>query len=163
MKNQNPKTVISPKLDEYVKVRSSSGKMTMASKDAIAAALAGATLEEVYEAAARLKLGTEDELRAKYSHLNPGQQRMNLGNRIRGAVRKMDETEGKEGSGTNLLEKIAANIVKNIAARAKAADALTVKVADIPKAKVEAPAKAPSKAKAKAVVDEKPAKVKKRA
>ena len=48
--------------------------------DPIAAELRDLTLDEVYELAEGLGL---EGLRAKYAKLNPGQQRMNLGNRLR--------------------------------------------------------------------------------
>lgn len=43
------------------------------------------SLAEVYKAAAKHLGAPEKDLVAKYSHLNPGQQRMCLGNRLRGA------------------------------------------------------------------------------
>lgn len=58
--------------------------------DFVGHALAGLTLEQVKDVAG--KLGFEGD---KYDHLNVGQQRMNLGNRLRAAVKDT----GKEGSG----------------------------------------------------------------
>lgn len=57
--------------------------------DPIAVMLRGVeTLEEMYETVAA-KIGVaEDELKAKYGHLNTGMQRMNLGNRLRTFIRK---------------------------------------------------------------------------
>jgi hypothetical protein len=53
--------------------------------DALATRLSGLTLDAIYTEAA-IVLGTpEADLRAKYGHLNPGMQRMNLGNRMRAA------------------------------------------------------------------------------
>lgn len=46
------------------------------------------TLDDVYVIAAKKLKVPEKELRAKYGHLNPGQQRMNCGNRLRGAFKK---------------------------------------------------------------------------
>lgn len=46
------------------------------------------TLDAVYAAAAKYLGVKEKELRDKYGHLNPGQQRMNCGNRMRGKFRK---------------------------------------------------------------------------
>lgn len=46
------------------------------------------TLDDVYRIAAKYLGVPEDELRAKYKHLNNGQQRMNLGNRMRGHMKK---------------------------------------------------------------------------
>jgi hypothetical protein len=45
-------------------------------------------LNAVYKLAARLLKVKEGELKDKYGHLNTGQQRMNLGNRLRGAQKK---------------------------------------------------------------------------
>jgi hypothetical protein len=46
------------------------------------------TLDDVYAAAAKYLGVPEPELRAKYGHLNPGQQRMNCGNRMRGEAKR---------------------------------------------------------------------------
>jgi hypothetical protein len=46
------------------------------------------TLDQVYAAAAHYLQLKEEDLRAKYGHLNPGQQRMNLGNKMRFKQRK---------------------------------------------------------------------------
>lgn len=54
-----------------------------AGKDELALALQGLTLDEVYAIAAPALGSSEEELRTKYGHLNPGMQRMNLGNRMR--------------------------------------------------------------------------------
>lgn len=53
------------------------------SKDEVAMSLQGLTLDEVYAIAAPALGSSEADLRAKYGHLNPGMQRMNLGNRMR--------------------------------------------------------------------------------
>ena len=60
----------------------------MATGDDLAMVLAGHGLDVIYSAAAVVLSTDESELRQRYAHLNPGQQRMNLGNRIRGAARK---------------------------------------------------------------------------
>ena len=49
------------------------------------------TLDQVYAVASKYLKTSEKELRAKYGHLNPGQQRMNCGNRMRGKWRKDNE------------------------------------------------------------------------
>lgn len=51
--------------------------------DEVAKDLAGMTLDEMYEYAAKGLGCTSEVLKAKYGHLNPGLQRMNLGNRLR--------------------------------------------------------------------------------
>ena len=47
----------------------------------------GFTLDEVYKLAAKELKESEKDLRARYRHLNPGMQRMNLGNRMRAAAK----------------------------------------------------------------------------
>ena len=69
--------------DLYKARNAANGIKDMDCGDALASTLRGKKLEEVYEIAAEaLEVGVE-ELKAKYSHLNNGQQRMVLGNRIR--------------------------------------------------------------------------------
>lgn len=51
--------------------------------DKTARDLAGLTLDQMYEHASRELGDTKEALRARYGHLNPGLQRMNLGNRLR--------------------------------------------------------------------------------
>ena len=55
--------------------------------DATAKRLRGFTLDEVYKLAAKELKESEKDLRARYRHLNPGMQRMNLGNRMRAAAK----------------------------------------------------------------------------
>jgi hypothetical protein len=64
--------------------KTAGGNVSVDSGDELAQELRGATLEAVYQRAARALGVTEAALRAKYAHLNPGMQRMNLGNRMRG-------------------------------------------------------------------------------
>jgi len=103
-----PKEVrVKPDLSKYVKGVSGSGKKTMRTNDHVAASLDGFTLDECYAVAQELTDTAAKELRAKYSHLNVGMQRMNLGNRIRGAVAKADKAREKDksvASGAKLLE-----------------------------------------------------------
>jgi hypothetical protein len=56
--------------------------------DTIGEMLRGKSLEESYPICAKYIGVPEDVLRAKYAHLNHGQQRMNLGNRMRGYWKK---------------------------------------------------------------------------
>ena len=78
------KTQIKPDLARYTK--GASGSMNCG--DTTAQELDGLALEEVYSVAAA-KLGVDiSELKAKYSHLNAGLQRMSLGGRIRGLATK---------------------------------------------------------------------------
>jgi hypothetical protein len=70
------------------KVRTDSGRKAIDSDDATAKELRGKTLDEVYSIAGKELGQTQKELKDKYQHLNVGMQRMNLGNRIRGARAK---------------------------------------------------------------------------
>ena len=63
-------------------------KSPVATGDDLAMVLAGHGLDVIYSAAAVVLSTDESELRQRYSHLNPGQQRMNLGNRIRSTWKK---------------------------------------------------------------------------
>lgn len=72
------KTVIRPDLNRYVRAKSGNGKRTHRIDDFTARSLDGKTVEQVLEGGAKLGINT-----AKWSHLNPGQQRMLVGNAIR--------------------------------------------------------------------------------
>ena len=72
----------------YVKAKSKSGHATLHNGDHVAQTLAQLTLEEVYRHVASFIATPTDELKAKYEHLNPGMQRMNLGNRLRAWYKK---------------------------------------------------------------------------
>jgi len=79
--------------ERYVKVKSAAGKDSMDNGDLVAKLLRERTPSDVVAAAEKL-LGLEcGELAAKYELLNPGQKRMNAGNRIRGAISRGDITE----------------------------------------------------------------------
>lgn len=84
------KTRIEIPTDKYVKAKSASGAVSRHNGDVVASALEGLTIDEVFSLAAEVTEQEESMLREKYSHLNVGQQRMNLGNRIRGVVGKMN-------------------------------------------------------------------------
>lgn len=64
---------------------SASGNATMDNGDALAKQLRGADLDDVYAQASKVLGESQAALKAKYAHLNPGMQRMNLGNRMRAA------------------------------------------------------------------------------
>lgn len=72
------KTVIRPDLNRYVRAKSGNGKRTHRIDDFTARSLNGKTVEEVVAGGAKLGIDT-----AKWAHLNPGQQRMLVGNAIR--------------------------------------------------------------------------------
>lgn len=69
----------------YTHISSAEGNSSLCNGDDVAQRLAGKTPKDVLALAERL-LGIE--LKAKYSKLNPGQIRMNCGNRLRSAVKK---------------------------------------------------------------------------
>lgn len=72
------KTTIRPDLNRYIRDKSGSGKRTHRTDDFIARSLANKGLEEVIAGAQKLGIDT-----AKWAALNPGQQRMLIGNRLR--------------------------------------------------------------------------------
>lgn len=93
---EQQKTRIAPSTEKYQKAKSASGSMSMNNGDRVAVALVGLALAEVYELAAEIvtaeaKPVAVADLQAKYAHLNDGQQRMNLGNRIRGTLNRIDK------------------------------------------------------------------------
>lgn len=71
------------------KVEAPKAKRQPHNGDEVGRMLEGTTLAEVYLKASHLLGVTEAGLLVKYGHLNPGQQRMNLGNRMRGYLRKV--------------------------------------------------------------------------
>lgn len=131
---------VKPNLENYVKGVSGSGKRTMRSKDVVAEALDGFTVEETYRVAAEMTDTPAKELQTKYGHLNVGMQRMNLGNRIRGAINKQDkarETDKSLPNGLKLLQ----------IACEKPREAANKRAAEKAKKAKEAEAKAAEKAK----------------
>jgi len=87
-----------PKMENYVKGLGStpSGRSTIDIDDDVATQLRGMDFETAAKAVAKsvTALGektTAAELMAKYEHLNPGMQRMNLGNKLRGAIKRAEE------------------------------------------------------------------------
>lgn len=78
-------------LDGYAKVKLGDGIVTRDNGDDVAILLRGKELYDVIEVVAH-KLGvTHKELRGRFGHLNPGQQRMCLGNMLRKALRDADK------------------------------------------------------------------------
>ena len=71
---------------------SASGRKSLNTGDDVAHLLAGMEPKAVVAAAERLLGMKVNELWAKYEKLNIGQQRMNAGNRIRGAVKRGEAT-----------------------------------------------------------------------
>lgn len=75
-------------LSSYNKTKSAAGGVSFNNGDGVAKKLEGKTLDEVYKIAAKELKTPEADLRAKYKKLNPGMQRMSLGNRLRGGPKE---------------------------------------------------------------------------
>lgn len=147
---ENAGVIIRPNLENYVKGRSGSGKRTMRTNDPIAEALDGFELDEVYAAAAKATGIKRTELEERYGHLNPGMQRMNLGNRIRGVVAKADKEHASDNSkptGESILAEATAKGRAAADKRAADADAARAKREEEAAAKAAAKADAPAKKK----------------
>ena len=162
--------LIKIKRENYVTTRTSSGGKSLHNNDTVAQGLAGLNIEELYVIAGKflkfpLKVSKAtiegvDELETAYGDLNVGMQRMNLGNRIRARVTKVDVEndktaaaavkDGKEPKVTKSgAEKLTAILAPFIKARDK-------RDADEKKAK-EAAAKEAAKAATEAAKTEKAA------
>jgi hypothetical protein len=76
----------------YTTSVSPSGRKSLNNGDPIAAVLEGRDATEVLRIAEELLDFAPGELVAKYERLNPGQRRMNGGNRIRSAIKRGDIT-----------------------------------------------------------------------
>ena len=164
-----PKTTIRPDTSEYKKARSAGGGMSQHNGDVVAVGLAGMNVLEVAKVASLLISGeTEEQLLAKYSHLNIGQQRMALGNRVRGAVAKINKANAaeiakvKEGetaptlvSGEDKFEAAVKPMRRDIDARQAQAEAEAKKKAEEAAAKKKAAAE--KKAADKAAAEKKAA------
>lgn len=127
-KEDDGKVSIKPDLEKYVDGVSGSGKKTKRSDHPVSQALDGMSLDEVFGVASKMCDITQKDLKEKYGHLNVGMQRMNLGNRIRGAVQKLDKMHEADkavvpGLKTLALEceKPQAAVAKRAAAKAKEA------------------------------------------
>ena|SRR5690554_7369037 len=82
---------IRPDLTNYHTAKSASGSSTKICGDEVSLALVGATLDEAYDFVSKVVGVAEADLRGKYGDKNPGQQRMFLGNLIRGAYNGKDK------------------------------------------------------------------------
>jgi len=67
-------------------VKTAGGHPSVTNGDAVAQRLMGLSLDDVYKDAAEVLGETQKSLKEKYAHLNPGMQRMNLGNRMRAVL-----------------------------------------------------------------------------
>jgi hypothetical protein len=74
-------------LPKYQAYKRADGKTSLDNGDGVAATLRGVALELVYKTCAKEIGESVEALKAKYGHLNPGMQRMNLGNRLRAHYR----------------------------------------------------------------------------
>lgn len=137
---------IRPDLTNYQTAKSASGSTTKHSGDAVAVALVGATLNETYGFVSNVVGIAEDVLREKYGKSNVGQQRMFLGNLIRGGM--VSKEEGKADRIKNSFE-------LNVADFRVAIDARLAKDAEERAAEVKRKAdeKEAKKAEAKAARD----------
>lgn len=86
-------TRIRPDVSAYQTVKTPNGSSTKICGDKVSLALVGATLDEAYAFVSAVVGIPEQELRAKYGERNLGQQRMFLGNLIRGAESGKDEAK----------------------------------------------------------------------
>ena len=143
--------------EKYTESRTASGTKSLNNGDVVAVALTGVTMEELHQIADDFIEG--NDFATRYANLNVGMQRMNIGNRIRGQVTKIDKANEKDNAdrvkaekpekvhktGAEQLEKIAKPFMKEAIARAK-------------EAQKEADAKAKAAEAKKAEKDAKPAK-----
>jgi len=77
----------------YKASHSATGRASLNVGDLVAKGLEGKTPEQVVALAEKLLGLKAGELWSKYERLNPGQQRMNAGNRIRAAFKRGDLDE----------------------------------------------------------------------
>lgn len=93
--NGNDERLVPANLESYVvdkEKKTPKGNPSVHCNDDVANLLLGKDLDKVYELAAKtlakagIEGASEAELRKRYKNLNPGMQRMNLGNRMRGAL-----------------------------------------------------------------------------
>lgn len=82
--------LVNPDLTRYTvsEVKTASGRKAIDVNDGVAAQLRGLDLSDVYRTASEATGESMAGLKRRYEHLNPGMQRMNLGNLIRGAASK---------------------------------------------------------------------------
>lgn len=149
---------IRPDLTSYQTAKSASGSTTKHSGDAVALALVGATLDETYAFVSKVVGIEEQVLRDKYSASNVGQQRMFLGNLIRGGMNGKDAAKAERietAFSENLAEFRVAIDKRQVTAAAALAEEKAKKEAD--KQKIKDDLKAERDAKAKAAADKKAA------
>lgn len=79
--------------ERYVKAKAASGKSSRHSGDPVAVALEGKSLEECFEYVAEAMGESPEDYAARWAHLNMGQQRMCVGNRLRTFLKKQSASE----------------------------------------------------------------------
>ena len=125
------------------------GRRTIDCADDVAAKLRGLPIDEVYELAAQ-ELGMDVVvLKANYGHLNVGMQRMNLGNRIRGAAKAREEAAAKEAAKAKREQEAAERATKKEAEAQTKAEAKAKRDADRAAKKAQADAEAQAKKEAR--------------
>lgn len=77
------------------RLKTAAGNPVVDSGDEVAVALRGKDLAQVYEVVAKRIGESVPALKKKYGHLNLGQQRMNLGNRLRGHLNAKAKPKAK--------------------------------------------------------------------
>lgn len=96
---------LQPKLAEryhvYTDAPTASGRPSVDISDEVADRLRGQDLADTYREASKATGRTQIELRARYEKLNPGMQRMNLGNLIRGAAKAAAKQMEKDKRASN--------------------------------------------------------------
>jgi hypothetical protein len=87
LKSEQKHGILEPNMSKYVRGLGLTvhGNRTIDINDKVAQQLRGTDVKEMYQIAAKALGEPVRTLRAKYGHLNIGMQRMNLGNRMRGA------------------------------------------------------------------------------
>jgi hypothetical protein len=74
-------------VSDYVRCKTANGHVSLHNGDDVAKKLAGKELADVYAIVSKETEIPQTQLKTRYGHLNPGMQRMNLGNVLRGALR----------------------------------------------------------------------------
>lgn len=126
-------------LDKYFvsDIKTPTGRRTIDCADEVATALRGADIDAVYVNAAETLGVSVDELRTQYGHLNIGMQRMNLGNRIRGAAAAKVKAEAKEAAAKARAEAAEARKAEKAKADEEKAAAAAARKEAAAKAKAE--------------------------
>lgn len=151
-KDKNEIAEVNIDRDNYNKTVTPSGVRSLNNGDEVASLLNDLSSDELFKVSKEF-LG--EDFKARYKSLNQGMQRMNLGNRIRAAVHRIDNEDNKK-VGIDALKKVANPFVK---ARKKANK--EKEVTDAKNRKAEAKKKAD--AKIAAAKEKRAAKAKKKA